>query len=184
LPILRLTVAAVLSAVLLRAASADVTSNAGPDLSALDPAVRQMLAPVLSGWITGTRDAAIAQGVEAIPDEIRAALAGYVADEILDRVRWRVDNGLLSVQQGLFRFGYTPAMTLDYVILFVDEHDARDDPKLWAHELFHVMQYRDWGVAGFAERYLDDHAAVERDAAEFRWQFMRATGRVPPTTHW
>jgi hypothetical protein len=41
------------------------------------------------------------------------------------------------------------------------------------------MQYRDWGVDGFAARYLADYEAVEHDAAEFRWQWMRATGRVP-----
>lgn len=166
----------------LKAISADVTANAGPEASALDPAVRAMLAPILSNWIATTRDAAIAEGVAPIPGAIRDALEGYVADEILDRVRWRVDNALLSVPQGLFRLGYTPAMTLDYVVLFADEKDAVDDPKLWAHELFHVMQYRNWGVSGFAEHYLADYSGVERDAAEFRWQFMRATGRIPTPT--
>jgi len=174
----------VLGCVVLRVASADVTATAVPDWSGLDPAMRQLVTPALSTWIASTRDAALVQGVAIIPPEIRAALEGHVPGEILDRVRWRVDDGLLSLQQGLFRFGYTPAMTLDHVILFADESDALSDPKLWAHELFHVMQYRDWGVAGFAERYVEDYAGVEREAAEFRWQFMRATGRIPPTTHW
>jgi hypothetical protein len=166
----------------LKAASADVTANAGPKAGAFDPAVRAILAPVLSNWIAATRDAAIAEGVAPIPGAIRGALEGYVADEVLDRARWRVDSALLSVPQGLFRLGYTPAMTLDYVIVFADEKDAVDDPKLWAHELFHVMQYRNWGVPGFAEHYLADYSGVEREAAEFRWQFMRATGRIPTPT--
>jgi hypothetical protein len=171
-----------ISILLYHAAGADVTADAGPRASTLDPAVRAILAPVLSNWITTTRDTSIAAGVAPIPAAIRSALEGYVAEDVLDRVRWRVDNGLLSVPQGLFRLGYTPAMTLDYVVLFADEKDAVGDPKLWAQELFHVMQYGDWGVPGFAERYLADYSGVERDAAEFRWQFMRATGRIPTPT--
>ncbi|HEY5566611.1 MAG TPA: DUF4157 domain-containing protein [Gammaproteobacteria bacterium] len=136
-------------------------------------------APVLSLWIASSRDAALARGVDVIPPDIRAALAGFVPDDILDRVRWRVDDSALSVQQSLFRLGYTPAMTLDYVIVFATSADALTDAALWAHELFHVRQYRDWGVDGFAARYLEDYAAVEHDAAEFRWQWMKATGRVP-----
>jgi len=57
--------------------------------------------------------------------------------------------------------------------------EAALTPALWAHEIVHVEQYRDWGVAGFVARYLDDYEAVEHDAAEFRWQWMKATGRVP-----
>jgi hypothetical protein len=136
-------------------------------------------APVLSLWIVSSRDAALARGVEEIPSDIREALTGFVPDDILDRVRWRVDDSALSVQQSLFRLGYTPAVTLDYVIIFATSADALTDPALWAHELFHVRQYQDWGVDGFAARYVEDYAAVEHDAAEFRWQWMKATGRIP-----
>jgi hypothetical protein len=156
-----------------------LTATAASQPSETQALVEAWSAPVLELWIASSRDAALARGVEKIPSDIRAAVNGFVADDILDRVRWRVDDSVLSVQQSLFRLGYTPAVTLDYVIIFATAADALTDPALWAHELFHVRQYRDWGVDGFAARYIEDYAAVEHDAAEFRWQWMKATGRVP-----
>jgi hypothetical protein len=149
----------------------------------LDPALKRIVAPVLRDWIVTSRDAAFAQGVRTIPAEIRAAVNGYVPADVLDRVRWRVDtSSYLSVQQSLFRLGATPAMTLDDVVIFAEESDALEDPTLWVHELFHVMQYRDWGVDGFVARYLEDYQAVEHDAAEYRWEWMKRTGRIPKST--
>jgi hypothetical protein len=140
----------------------------------------QALTPVLTAWIEQSRDAAIAQGVEPIPDAMRAALEGYVPDEVLDRVRWRNGgSGEASLQQQLFRFEYSPAVTLDHVVVFEDRDAALNDPKLWAHELMHVMQYGEWGVPGFASRYLTNYAAVEREAVEYRWQYMKLKGLVP-----
>jgi hypothetical protein len=86
----------------------------------------------------------------------------------------------MSIQQNVFAFGDVPAVTLDYVIVFSDEKAALADPKLWAHELKHVMQFAEWGVAGFAMRYLRDYEGVEGEAAEYRWQFMKLKGLVPP----
>lgn len=158
----------------------------GPVLSASDisPLVAQALTPLLSDWILQSRDAAVTQGVDTIPADIRAALAGYVPAAILDRVRWRVGGaGEMSVQENLFRFGYAPAVTLDYVVVFQHEKDAREDPKLWVHELRHVMQYADWGVPEFAARYLRDYAGVEEEASEYRWQWMKQEGLIPaPST--
>lgn len=141
--------------------------------------LRAAAASVLTAWIESTRDAAVARGVREIPSDIRKLLEGYVADDVLDRVRWRVGDSGLSGERAIFHLGATPAVTLDYVILFATSETALDDPSLWAHELVHVRQYRDWTVAGFVQRFLDDYEAVERDAAEFRWQWMKQTGRVP-----
>lgn len=141
--------------------------------------VVESLAPLLASWIASARDAAKAQGVELIPPPIRAALAGYLPDETLERVRWREGSTELSLPQNVIRFGHVPAMTLDDVIVFQDRRTALEDPKLWAHELKHVMQFAEWGVGGFATRYLRDYQAVESEAAEFRWQFMKRAGLVP-----
>jgi hypothetical protein len=147
----------------------------------VNPAFVPFLAPVLADWIARSRDAAIGQGVAAIPPAIRRSLAGYVPDETLDRVRWRAGSGIdMSLQQNVFAFGHVPAITLDYVVVFAEEKDALEDPKLWAHELRHVMQYAEWGVADFAMRYLSDHGSVEMEAAEYRWQFMKLRGLTPP----
>ena len=146
----------------------------------LSPAVVQTLSPVLADWIVRSRDAAIRQGVEEIPAGVRAMLAGYVPDDILDRVRWRIGGaGSMSIQQNVFAFGDAPAVTLDYVVVFAEEK-AVEDPKLWAHELKHVIQFAEWGVTGFATRYLHDDAAIESEAWEYRWQFMKLKGLVPP----
>jgi hypothetical protein len=136
---------------------------------------------VLADWITSSRDAAIQQGVEEIPAAIRDALAGYVSDKTLARARWRAGGGGdTTLQHNVFAFGDVPAITLDYVIVFSDEKAAREDPKLWAHELKHVMQFADWGVAGFATRYLRNSGAVEQEAVDYRWEFMKLRGLTPP----
>jgi len=145
----------------------------------LSPAMVQSLAPWLASWIVSARDASKAEGVEPIPGPIRAALTGYVPEPILDRVRWRVGGSELSLPQNVIRFGHVPGVTLDDVIVFEERRAALEDPKLWAHELKHVMQFAEWGVDGFATRYLSDYEAVESEAAEFRWQFMKQAGLVP-----
>jgi hypothetical protein len=166
-------------------AAACVTADASsqpvvPD-GALNPAMIEVLAPVLADWIVRSRDAAVAQGVAEIPEAIRGALAGYVPDATLSRVRWRTGGaGEMSLQQQVFTYGHVPAITLDYVVVFADEKAALADPKLWAHELKHVLQFAEWGVAGFATRYLRDYEAVEKEAADYRWEFMKRNGLTPP----
>jgi hypothetical protein len=145
-----------------------------------NPLVVEYLAPLLASLIVAERDAAKSQGVEPIPESIRAALKGYVPEETLDRVRWRQGGTELSLPQNVIRFGEVPAMVVDDVIVFEDAQVALEDPKLWAHELKHVMQFAEWGVDGFAVRYLRDYEAVEAEAAEFRWQFMKQAGLIPP----
>ena len=56
---------------------------------------------------------------------------------------------------------------------------ALEDPRFWAHELKHVLQFEEWGVAGFAARYLNNSQAVENEANEYRWQFMKQAGLIP-----
>lgn len=138
----------------------------------------ESLAPTLAEWIIEFRDDAIERGAEKAPVEIREALSGFVPAAVLESVRWRVDGTVAVVGQNLFFTGPVRAVTLDNVILFADAQEAAD-ATLWAHELRHVMQYREWGVEGFAARYLDDHRAIEHEAREFRWRWMKATGRVP-----
>jgi hypothetical protein len=145
-------------------------------LRSLDPTLIRSAAPIVAGLIEESRDEAIAHGVEPIPQAIREELEGYVPKTVLDRARWCSGcGGTLSLQQNTFRLGFAPAITLDYVIVFERRDDALTDPSLWVHELKHVMQYEDWGVAGFASRYLEDYAAVEREAAEYRWEWVKRT---------
>ena len=132
------------------------------------------LVNVLATWIATARDDALVRGVEPIPETIRLELEGFVPTEVLDGVRWRVDGGTTVVGFGLFALGPHYAITLDNVVLFASAEDAANSG-LWAHELYHVMQYRDWGIEGFVERYLDDRQALERDAKDFRYEWWKAT---------
>jgi Domain of unknown function (DUF4157) len=134
-------------------------------------------APVLKNWIIESRNVALSRGVDVIPQEIRSNLQGFVADDILNRVRWRVGGGgELSLQQNAFRYGDALAITLDYVVVFKDENDALYNPSLWAHELGHVIQFRDWGIDDFAKRYLRNASSVEAQAEDHarRWSAFAA----------
>ena len=161
----------------LTAQTAEGIADIERQLESLDPLFVKAAAPVVAGLIADSRDAAVEQGVERIPDAIRAQLEGYVPAEVLDVARWCTEcGGELSLQQATFRLGLSPAITLDYVIVFQSRDDALTDPALWVHELKHVMQFRDWGITRFATRYLEDYAGVEREAAEFRWEWVVLTG--------
>ena len=141
--------------------------------------VVESLAPLLASWIESERDAMKAQGVQPIPAAIRTALEGYVPEAVLDRVRWREGATELSLPQNMIRFGHASAVTLDDVIVFEEGSTVLEDPRFWAHEIKHVMQFEQWGVEGFATRYLSDYAAVEMEANDFRWQFMKQAGLIP-----
>jgi hypothetical protein len=168
-----------------RERAADSLAAAGTELAvvlargydAVGSQARATLAPSLAAWLETFRDDAIARGVEPLPSELREAFDGYLPDAVLESVRWRIDPGSVLIGQNLFQAGVR-AVTLDNVILFASAEEA-SNAKLWAHELYHVHQYRQWGVASFVERYLADGSTVEREAWEFRWQWMKATGRVP-----
>jgi len=142
-------------------------------LEALSPLLVQMGALLLRDWIIESRDSAVRQGVAEIPPAIRTELSGYVPEAVLDRVRWRVGGaGEESLQQNSFSFGHALAITLDYVVVFRDHDDALDNAELWVHELYHVMQFRDWGIEGFAARYLADSSGIESEAARYRWAWV------------
>jgi hypothetical protein len=165
-------------ALVIGVAAADPGDGTEPSPTPQSSSFMTALAPLLVRFIESSRDSALEQGVEKIPQSIRASLEGYVPDATLDRVRWRAGGGDLLSQSAFF-LKDAQAITLDYVVVFGDEDEARNDPKLWAHELRHVMQFEEWGVEGFATRYLADSIAVEDVASEYRWQFMKLRGLVP-----
>ena len=170
-----------------REAAVDTVVALGIELAAvlesgaegLDAATRDRLVPGIAAWVTSLRDDALEQGAEQIPHAIRDALGEHVPHAVLDKVRWRIDGDSGFAGQSLLQLGGVRAVTLDTVIVFADAHEAADTT-LWAHELYHVMQYAQWGVDGFVDRYLADRHSVEHEAWEFRWAWMKATGRVPP----
>ena len=145
-----------------------------PDTSALQ--IQQVLAPMLVGAIEYIRDDALARGAQRLPDEVRGLFAGHLPDIVLENTRWLVDAEVLTLQSGVFLFRETRALTADNVIVFASDEAARS-PLLWAHELYHVSQYAEWGVRSFADRYVADYEAIEHAANDFafRWKDTAAT---------
>lgn len=144
-----------------------------PDLGAvLGPVLtdtRKMAAQALGVWLQQSRDQAVQGGTEPIPLEIRAQLQPYYPDDVLMAARYSIgalDD--LNAGQAIMQNPDTEAVTLVDVIVFRSEDDAQKDVALWAHELWHVKQYQEWGVQGFAMRYTDDFDAVEAPAYEMQ----------------
>lgn len=143
----------------------------------------QQAVQVLANAIQTSRDQALAEGVAPIPAEIRRQLSGHVPDADLDSVRWRVRGGSdLSLQRTALDHGGATAITLIDIVVFADKGDALANAALWAHELRHVTQYREWGLTEFSRRYLADHTAVEADAAGFaaKWSGPLSRARKAP----
>ncbi len=124
----------------------------------------------LEQWLSGSRNTAIGTS-QPIPPQIRQALTGYIENDILNRARFKVgDNGILnlaglSIAYGDRIYGHeVQAVTLIDLIVFRNEWDAYNNPALWAHELTHVKQFRDWGTHDFSIRYARNSNGVEEPA--------------------
>lgn len=130
-----------------------------------------IVARTLETALVRSRDAA-RTGSEPIPDNIRAGLADFFPAEMLDEVRYKVGDTTPAGLAGFaMRNGNAIAVTLVDTIVFRDEKDVKN-LALWAHELHHVEQYRDWGVAGFASRYAFGWETVEADARARAMEFV------------
>jgi hypothetical protein len=124
-----------------------------------------LAAQLLAQFITESRQQVVAAGTRPVPQQIVQGLSGYFPPELLREVRYRSGGNTEMSLPGLaFQYGDAAAITMVDIVVFQSEADAQSDLKLWAHELTHVMQYRRWGVDGFAARYVADGNAVEREA--------------------
>ncbi|MGH8541616.1 MAG: eCIS core domain-containing protein [Stenotrophobium sp.] len=140
----------------------------------LQDAAEQVAGAALKNLILASRNDAIREGVQPMPPAIRKDLLGFYPAELLDHVRYRVGGGNdLSLQSNALRYGDAAAVTLDDVVVFANQADAQGNSVLWAHEMKHVQQVSEWGLAGFAERYARDYKAVEGPAYAAQDQFAK-----------
>jgi hypothetical protein len=99
-----------------------------------------------------------------IPYNIRQQITGYASEDSMNRVRYKIgDSGFANLAHNLEQGGLATAVTLIDVIVFRGPSEAAD-PALWAHELVHVDQYRDWGAHSFAVQYVRNYHGVEDPA--------------------
>nr|WP_234461778.1 DUF4157 domain-containing protein [Stutzerimonas stutzeri] len=135
------------------------------DTQAVYGRLQRMAALALQNWIQQSRDRLVAGGVAPLPLHVRSQLEPYFELAVLESAHYRVgDEVALNAGNTLLRNPDVNAVTLIDVIVFRHERDAQDNVALWAHELKHVEQYQEWGVAEFARRYTHDFLAVERPA--------------------
>lgn len=139
------------------------------DCGAFDPIcealrLKQIIAGApLAEWIIASRDAALAAGVSPIPPNVRSRVEHLFPASVLDRARFKTGGGFLgTLQFWREEMGSRGAITLDYVIVLSDQ-SRLSDIRLWTHELEHVRQYDQLGVAGFAQAYFDQTCVLPGD---------------------
>lgn len=143
-------------------------------LGPLPGEVTRVAAGAMQQWLVQARADALAGGVEPIPPAIRKRLTSYYDAALLDAVRYRIgDSSELGTASAMLHDPDIKAVTLIDVILFRDREGAQDDVALWAHELMHVQQYREWGVEGFATRYTEDADSVETPAYKMQFKVSK-----------
>lgn len=129
----------------------------------------------LEAWLLQSRQAALRAGTEPIPLMIRAQLAPFYDDALLDDVRFRVGiTDEMDAATVMLQNPDVQAVTLVDVVVFRSAAAAEQDATLWAHELWHVQQYCEWGTDGFAQRYTRDFQSVEGPAYEMQERVRKA----------
>ncbi|RIA35723.1 uncharacterized protein DUF4157 [Ectopseudomonas oleovorans] len=129
----------------------------------------------LEAWLLQSRQAALRAGTQPIPLMIRAQLAPFYDDALLDEVRFRVGiTDEMDAATVMLQNPDVQAVTLVDVVVFRSAAAAEQDATLWAHELWHVQQYREWGTDGFALRYTRDFQSVEGPAYEMQERVRKA----------
>ena len=141
---------------------------------AIPPLLQEHAGRLLATLIQAGREAAIAAGVKPVPAPIERALLGYFPDGILRKTRYMSGHAdAIAIPGMAMGYGDIDAIALGDTILFRDDKAALADAKLWAHELTHIMQYERWGIEGFAKRYIEDFAAIEKEARDNADRFAR-----------
>jgi hypothetical protein len=130
-----------------------------------------LLSATLESALQRSRDAARADS-KPIPDDIRKALIPFYPADLLNDVRYSIgDTTPAGVAGFAIRNGNAAAVTLIDTVVFKDDSYV-NNLALWAHEIHHVQQYEDWGLAGFAQRYAFNWDLVEEEARERARSFV------------
>lgn len=132
----------------------------------------QVGSPLLEQWLIKSQQQS-APDSEGIPDAIADQLRGFYPDSVLDAVRFKIgDPGVFNLSRLSIQYGGAQAVTLVDVVVFKNAEDAHNNAGLWAHELHHVEQFREWGVRDFSVRYVRDWYEVEHAAYERQGQYL------------
>ncbi|MDM8347331.1 DUF4157 domain-containing protein [Pseudomonas sp. sp1636] len=143
--------------------------------------LNRLAASGLEQWLVQSRNAVAAGEVHVIPLNVRVQLEPYYDLQVLEAVRYRLgDETQLNAANLMLQNPDVQAVTLVDIIVFRHQQDALDNVALWAHELKHVQQYQQWGVAEFARRYSRDYQSVEAPAYEMQGRLAKALRLATP----
>jgi hypothetical protein len=106
-------------------------------------------------------------GARPIPANVYQQLQAYYAPEFLQSVRYNTFNTTrISLDSAVMALNNdVAAITVNNIVVFRNEYDAQD-PVLWAHELTHVIQYRNMGIDTFANVYTTNAWILENQAID------------------
>lgn len=120
--------------------------------------------PALAAAIRLARAEALRSGVRPLPRHLKQELRRHYTSKVLNTARWMVAPPRSRLGRLLARWPVREgAVTLGEVIVFKSSR-AASDPRLVAHELAHVDQYRRLGIDGFANSYAANRAKMEEEA--------------------
>lgn len=107
-----------------------------------------------------------------IPEAVKKGLVPFYPADLLDNVRYAIgDTSKTGVAGFAIRNGNAAAVTLIDTIVFKDE-SYLGSLALWAHEMHHIQQYKQWGLSGFAAQYAFAWKDVEADASARAKEFV------------
>jgi hypothetical protein len=117
---------------------------------------------------------------QPLPPAVRRDLAPYFPANVLNGARYRVKSGAISLPAAINLLNRGNAVTLDDLIVF-DSAAQTQNLELWAHELTHVVQYKNMGVESFANVYsVTGGQGLEQQARENAATIIRAIqNRLP-----
>ena len=140
-----------------------------PSDSAMLNQANRVLGVGLRDWVVQSRERALHGEVKPIPGNIRSQLQAYFDPQTLDAVRYRVGDDIpYNLTNALLQNQDVSAVTLVDLIVFRNAEDAQSNAILWAHELTHVQQYREFGIDEFTARYVRDYVALESPAYQMQ----------------
>lgn len=103
-------------------------------------------------------------GVQPVPRGLKRRFRQHFDEAVLDQARWTVAKPQSRLGRVLARWPVEEgAVTLGNIIVFKTESGS-SNPRLFAHELAHVEQYRELGIEEFARRYAADPEPLEAQA--------------------
>jgi Domain of unknown function (DUF4157) len=124
---------------------------------------------ILAAYLQAALDT-LEPSASQIPKSIKRLLEPHYQASVLNEAKYIVSSFGLTLPEAIngtrvFMGDHAFAVTVGHLIIFSREPNMSDsDIHWWAHELEHVAQYQQWGIDGFASRYVNNFNEVEAAA--------------------